>query len=65
MGIRLSCTEKEVYFQVKITLRSGEKDFSKRDLKLFIKWLFVHFPNISVDSVSSLDFWDSVGRELS
>lgn len=56
MGAKLSRSEREVYVQVKLTLRSGEVVFNKRFLKWFIKWIFLYVPSVSVSSVHSLSF---------
>lgn len=64
MGACLTSAEKDIYIQVKCTLPSGRKAFSKRDLKCFVKWLFVNFPDISVLSVGMIKFWDTVEKHL-
>lgn len=64
MGSRVSRAQRDVYCQVKHTLRSGEKSFSKRDLRAFIRWIFLNFLHVSVLLVGTVDFWDRVERVL-
>lgn len=64
MGAKSSCRERESNIQVKLTLWLGNFRFSKRVLKRFIKWLFLYVPEVSVESVKLLRFWDVVGEKL-
>lgn len=34
-------------------------------LKRFVHWIFLYFPNVTVESVKMLSFWDRVGERLS
>lgn len=65
MGARLSVRKRDVCHQVKTTLVSGKGEFSKPKLKSFVKWLCLAFPNLTILSLVSLDFWDEVGKTLS
>lgn len=64
MGVRLSHPHREVYLQVKVSLKLGNGKFSRGDLKHFVRWIFFHFPSVSIDLVHSLEFWDKVGNKL-
>lgn len=64
MGARISCPQKEVYFQVKSILIGENFRFSKGDLKRFIHWLLKCFPSLSRHSVLTTGFWDAVGFKL-
>lgn len=65
MGNKLTLPQREVYFQVKETLKRGGNKYSKGLLKKFVKWLLHYFPWVSPDQVKVLCFWDSVGSKLS
>lgn len=54
-----------MYFQVKSTRRYGNQAFRKSELKSFVKWLCSNFSDVSVIFLTSLDFWDLVGKTLS
>lgn len=41
----------------------GQK-VKKGKLKLFIRWLFFHYPRVSPGDVTSLPFWNVVGAML-
>ncbi|XP_068036427.1 endogenous retrovirus group K member 7 Gag polyprotein [Anomalospiza imberbis] len=64
MGSKFSTTQKGVYYEILGILAGGNVSFSKGKLKQFIRWLFLHFPQVSPEDVRSTQFWDTVGREL-
>ncbi|KAM7025686.1 uncharacterized protein M8220_016509 [Acridotheres tristis] len=65
MGAKLSVQQREIYNQVVGTLVGGKKSFSKGSLKKFVRWLTLHFPEVSPQSVKTVPFWDAVGLRLS
>lgn len=65
MGSKLSHVEREIYSQVKHSLRLGGKTSVKRDLRRFVKWVCSNFPSVTVTSSCSLEFWDLVRENLS
>ncbi|XP_053795420.1 uncharacterized protein LOC128786271 isoform X2 [Vidua chalybeata] len=65
MGNRLSPARREFYIQVKSALMLGNVSFKKGVLKSFVKFIFEHFPDVSMDDVFSVSFWGKVGRYIS
>lgn len=64
MGAQLSVSQEGVYYQVVGILAGGQNQFSKKEVKQFVRWLFLHFPNILAEKIHNLQFWDLVGNEL-
>lgn len=64
MGSGISTAQREVYHQVKLPLKAGKVHFSRGFLKNFVRWLFLFFRDVSVNSVKQLRFWDAAGRKL-
>ncbi|XP_053823594.1 uncharacterized protein LOC128801605 isoform X1 [Vidua chalybeata] len=64
MGGKLSTQQKEIYYQVKVTLTESGKSFSKSFVNKFIKWLILRFPNVSAQDVRKMGFWKHVGAVL-
>lgn len=42
----------------------GNGKFSKGLLKDFVRWIFLYVPSVSVSLVNSIEFWDTVGDQL-
>ncbi|KAL9844605.1 uncharacterized protein GJ701_008549 [Geothlypis trichas] len=64
MGSKLSTEQKGVYYHIIAILANANVKFSKGKLKKFIRWLFLHFPQISPEEVQNLQFWDKIGIKL-
>ncbi|XP_066425894.1 endogenous retrovirus group K member 5 Gag polyprotein-like [Molothrus aeneus] len=64
MGAKLSVSHKDVYYHFLNFLKSEKIRFSKSDVKQFVRWLFLHFPDVSTENISDLAFWDKIGNEL-
>lgn len=57
--------QREFYVQVRDTLIEHKLKFSKALLKKFVQWIFVEFPNTSLDEARSLPFWEKIkGRMI-
>lgn len=64
MGAKLTRAERGVYVQVVNSLRAGDRRFSEKLLKDFVRWIFAYVPSVSAASVDSKEFWDTVGEQL-
>ncbi|XP_015475791.1 endogenous retrovirus group K member 113 Gag polyprotein-like [Parus major] len=64
MGAKLSAQQRGIYFQVVGILVWGGKTFSKGLVRRFVRWLFLHYPHVSLENICSVNFWNTVGGKL-
>lgn len=62
MGLRLSKEEREIYLQVKTSLRFAHFDFNRKQMKKFIRWCCQNCEALTPVSVRDVRTWEEVGR---
>lgn len=60
MGATFSAEQRNIFFRISTDLKEANIKFSKKELKKFIKFLFIYFPNTYADLCGSVAFWDTV-----
>ncbi|XP_058279923.1 uncharacterized protein LOC131378759 isoform X1 [Hirundo rustica] len=64
MGGKLSAVQKGLYYSFNSVAELAQLKISKGELKRFVRWVFLHFPQTSPEQIYSSKFWQAVINKI-